>query len=707
MSNITNGAKIREQKDPSSFIKKKEPTTFKAKKRIQLQNIEDNSIVSNVNTPHFKNIAKSSTSKNNQLFEKIASSSSVTPNQRYSCVSSSQIPENTHKENRPPSSKPKRHSRNKSFCLENEQHHLVFANNPLTVKNDSKKKQTLHIKKVSSSDASKLTYAQIIKQKKKGKSSLQELIEKQLQQKVLLQQKLAQDQSHLSEKNCTATTNHTLETAVSLVQKKFQEHFKKQLKTEYERKNIESLIITPKMQTKVTRSVPTEYNNMMNEITRKIPKSPELFQGYLKKRNNSQTISHDLDVKVRKNISRPAGHKRNSHSMSINPKNNSPIKKKQDPHASFATDFNDQHHNSQDFSTPADANDACLRENLIKTNKESFENFNMSPNTSLDYYRLVKVIGKGSFGVVYLGIHLLTGQNVAIKTIEKRHMQDEHSKRKVLQEISIIKNLNHTNIVKLFEVFENNKYIFLVLEHVSQGDLLGFVKQKGRVEESTAKKIFAQVIAGVKHCHQNNILHRDLKLDNILLDKNFNVKICDFGVSRTMKEGLLINEQCGTPAYIAPEIINNRGYRDYFSDIWSLGIVLFAMLTGTVPFKAFNIEDLHKAIFSGKFTCPDYLTPECQNLIHAMLKLDPYSRITLDQIMNHEWLKTHPKSQLLRFNTAEKEIAETIVQKVNMLGYTKEYVLKSLKKKSCNHASTCYFLLHKKYTELAASDYHL
>lgn len=277
-------------------------------------------------------------------------------------------------------------------------------------------------------------------------------------------------------------------------------------------------------------------------------------------------------------------------------------------------------------------------------------------------------------------------------------MQDEHSKRKVLQEISIIKNLNHTNIVKLFEVFENNKYIFLVLEHVSQGDLLGFVKQKGKIDESTAKRIFAQVITGVKHCHQNNILHRDIKLDNILLDKNLSVKLCDFGVSRTMKDGQLINEQCGTPAYIAPEIINNKGYRDYFSDIWSLGIVLFAMLTGTVPFKAFNIEDLHKAIFSGKFTCPSYLTPECQNLIHAMLKLDPYSRITLDQIMNHEWLKAHSKNQNLLNKT---EITETIVQKVSKLGFTKEYILKSLKNKSCNHASTCYFLLHKKYTELA------
>jgi len=725
LSNITNGIKMRNESTATKQFQKISPTpakfidlssTFKkTKKRIQLQTTEDSqnsqSIISDVNTPSFNNVGKSSHDINRSL--KILTGGDLKKSTEHAFQNSfnSSI-ETKHKENKPPSSlKRKTHVRNNSSCLENERRYIIPENENKTPKS------TLHLKKNSScafqetKPQNKSSYAEIIKQKKKGKSSLQELIEKQLQQKVL-QQRLSEKPSDPFplEKTLEATPKTGIHNKQT-IHKKFQQYFKKQLKTE----NTE----TPKMLIKMVHSVPTE-QNIIND--RSNSKSPLISHNYTKKRNNSITISHDLETSFKNQQqakTKKPGHKKNSHSLNISNPNkfsnkNSPLEKTNDlssqPHASFATDYSENRQSpptyikleegSQTATTEEfDQNDAYMREKLIKINKECFDNCSMSPGTSLDYYRLVKALGKGSFGIVYLGIHLLTGQYVAIKSIEKRHMQDEHSKRKVLQEISIIKNLNHANIVKLLEVFENNKYIFLVLEHASKGDLLGFVKQTGRLKEATAKNIFSQIIAGVKHCHQHGVLHRDIKLDNILLDKNFNVKICDFGVSRLMKEGQLINEQCGTPAYIAPEIISNKGYKNYSSDIWSLGIVLFAMLTGTVPFKAFNIEDLNKAIFSGKFSCPNYLSPECQNLIHSMLKLDPSGRISLDQIISHKWFTS--KTQFYsRGDQEQNQIVDTVVKKVEALGYNREYIIKSLKNNGCNHASTCYFLIHKKYSEL-------
>ena len=135
------------------------------------------------------------------------------------------------------------------------------------------------------------------------------------------------------------------------------------------------------------------------------------------------------------------------------------------------------------------------------------------------------------------------------------------------------------------------------------------------------------------------MIHRDIKLDNILLDCEKGVKICDFGVSKIIKKGQVIKEQCGTPAYLAPEIIIDTGYEGFFVDIWSLGVLLFAMLCGTVPFKAPTLEELHKLILAGDFTIPETLSQEAKDLIHGMIRLEPGDRLTIPQILSHAWLK--------------------------------------------------------------------
>lgn len=179
------------------------------------------------------------------------------------------------------------------------------------------------------------------------------------------------------------------------------------------------------------------------------------------------------------------------------------------------------------------------------------------PQTSLEYYKFVKLIGKGAFGKVTHGIHKLTGKDVAIKTIEKEYLKDEFSKKKVLREIYILKKIKHVNVIRLLEVFETSKHVLIVMEYAGGGDLLHYVKRKKRLSEDEARPIFKQIVYGLGHIHSRNVIHRDVKLDNILLDAEGGVKICDFGVSKIIDKHVVIYDQCGTPAYIAPEIISN------------------------------------------------------------------------------------------------------------------------------------------------------
>ena len=152
----------------------------------------------------------------------------------------------------------------------------------------------------------------------------------------------------------------------------------------------------------------------------------------------------------------------------------------------------------------------------------------------MDYYKFIKLIGKGAFGTVTLGIHKLTGKQVAIKTVEKAVMKDEYQRKKVMQEVFLLKKVRHSNVIRLLEVFESSKHLLMVMEYAGGGDLLQYVKKKKRLEENEAKKIFRQIVYGLAHCHCRSVLHRDIKLDNILIDHEGEIKICDFGVSRIL-----------------------------------------------------------------------------------------------------------------------------------------------------------------------------
>ena len=225
--------------------------------------------------------------------------------------------------------------------------------------------------------------------------------------------------------------------------------------------------------------------------------------------------------------------------------------------------------------------------------KHAFDEIGEAPETTTEFYRAGKMLGRGAFGKVNLGMHKLTRKLIAIKSINQEYLSDDKQRSKIMHEVGILLRLRHQSVVKLYETFETKRHIMLVMELCAGGDLLNFVRKRKKCEEPLAKVLFRQIIEGIGYIHSKSILHRDIKLDNILLDGKGNVKIADFGVSKTVKPGEVMYEQSGTPAYIAPEIIKNEGYKGFKADLWSAGVVLFALLFGTVPFKANNMKDLH------------------------------------------------------------------------------------------------------------------
>ena len=275
-----------------------------------------------------------------------------------------------------------------------------------------------------------------------------------------------------------------------------------------------------------------------------------------------------------------------------------------------------------------------------------------------------------------------------------------------MHELLMLKTLaGQPNIIQIYEVFENKKYYFFVMEYASGGDLLQLMKKQSKLSETTARGIFVQLLKGLKAIHSKNILHRDIKLDNILLTElegEHKAKICDFGVSRFIKGDEIINEQCGTPAYIAPEIIKKKGYKGFSADIWSLGVLLYAMVLGAMPFKSENIEGLHSRILERDCDISDpTVSEEVKDLLEKMLKIEPAERITLQEIYSHPWLTGDPRFKLIQENQSDiiAQPEEFVVQKISRYGFPKDHILNSLKSSSLNHAFACYMTLARDFDQ--------
>uniref|UniRef100_A0A3Q1ANG1 Protein kinase domain-containing protein n=1 Tax=Amphiprion ocellaris TaxID=80972 RepID=A0A3Q1ANG1_AMPOC len=254
-------------------------------------------------------------------------------------------------------------------------------------------------------------------------------------------------------------------------------------------------------------------------------------------------------------------------------------------------------------------------------------------------YRLEKTLGKGQTGLVKLGVHCITGQKVAIKIVNREKLS-ESVLMKVEREIAILKLIEHPHVLKLHDVYENNKYLYLVLEHVSGGELFDYLVKKGRLMPKEARKFFRQIISALDFCHNHSICHRDLKPENLLLDEKNNIRIADFGMASLQVGDSLLETSCGSPHYACPEVIRGEKYDGRRADVWSCGVILFALLVGALPFDHDNLRQLLEKVKSGVFHMPHFIPPDCQALLKGMIEVNPDKRLTLEAIQKHAWYQS-------------------------------------------------------------------
>ncbi|KAD7117122.1 hypothetical protein R6Q59_006294 [Mikania micrantha] len=259
----------------------------------------------------------------------------------------------------------------------------------------------------------------------------------------------------------------------------------------------------------------------------------------------------------------------------------------------------------------------------------------------LGRYEIGKLLGHGSFSKVYLARNVKTNEYVAIKVIDKEQILKGGLISHIKREISILRRVRHPNIVQLFEVMATKTKIFFVMEYVKGGELFNKVA-KGRLKEEIARNYFQQLVSAVGFCHARGVFHRDLKPENILLDEDGNLKVSDFGlsaISDQIRGDGLFHTFCGTPAYVAPEVLGRKGYEAAKVDVWSCGVILFVLMAGYLPFNDQNVMVMYKKIYKGEFRCPRWFSPELTRLLKRLLHTNPETRITIPEIMENRWFK--------------------------------------------------------------------
>ena len=301
--------------------------------------------------------------------------------------------------------------------------------------------------------------------------------------------------------------------------------------------------------------------------------------------------------------------------------------------------FNSNNTNTSLLSTMKDSNYYSQEsENLSKYIKDYYKSHSSYPKTDISFYKFGRVIGRGAFGKVNIGLNILTGRIVAIKSFNKQNLLNKKKKKKILYETNLMRGLYHPSVTKILETFETDKYMLIIMEYISGGNLQNFVKKRRKLCEKTAKILYRQIIQGIKYIHSKGIVHRDIKLENILLDLNNIVKICDFGVGKLTQKGQKLMDQCGTPVYMAPEIIKGDGYEGFPVDVWSSGVALYIMLSGNIPFNRDKTHDLQSAIMNLPYKKIDDISDNANDLLQNILEKNPNKRLTPDEILEHPWM---------------------------------------------------------------------
>ncbi|XDA71547.1 hypothetical protein R6Z07F_001899 [Ovis aries] len=322
------------------------------------------------------------------------------------------------------------------------------------------------------------------------------------------------------------------------------------------------------------------------------------------------------------------------------------------------------------------------------------------------FYDIERTLGKGNFAVVKLARHRVTKTQVAIKIIDKARL-DSSNLEKIYREVQIMKLLNHPHIIKLYQVMETKDMLYIVTEFAKNGEMFDYLTSNGHLSESEARKKFWQILSAVEYCHSHNIVHRDLKTENLLLDDNMDIKLADFGFGNFYNSGEPLSTWCGSPPYAAPEVFEGKEYEGPQLDIWSLGVVLYVLVCGSLPFDGPNLPALRQRVLEGRFRIPFFMSRDCETLIRRMLVVEPAKRITIAQIRQHRWMQAEPALllpacaafSLLGYTSSVGDYDEQALGIMQTLGVDRKKTVESLQKRSYNHFAAIYYLLVERLKE--------
>ena len=330
-------------------------------------------------------------------------------------------------------------------------------------------------------------------------------------------------------------------------------------------------------------------------------------------------------------------------------------------------------------------------------NSEKGLDYELTTLKDMKQFILGDKLGQGSFGTVRLATHLLTGERVAIKILERARIKEKIDKTRIEREISILKRLIHPYIIRIYSVIETHSSLNIVQEYANGKDFLDYLVEKKKLDEQEACKYFQQIISAIEYLHKQGISHRDLKPENMILTKSNDLKLIDFGLSNTYAQGELLSTACGSPCYAAPEMLEGKRYSGALIDIWASGIILYVMLVGQLPFDDSCLGDLYKKIKNGKYKVPKGISKDAKDLIKNILEVNPRKRFKISQIKAHPWFNiVDPKENVhqgINLKNVIYPIDEDIIARMALCGYNKQEVRKHLYSNELGNSSITYNLM--------------
>ena len=344
----------------------------------------------------------------------------------------------------------------------------------------------------------------------------------------------------------------------------------------------------------------------------------------------------------------------------------------------------------------------------IKKNTESIQNkdqiqtqSNNKKKLNKGPYLLGEALGEGAFAKVRLATQIHIKEKCAIKIVDKRFLENVQDIQRLRKEIKILKKIRHKNIIQLYDIMESKTNLYFVMEYCKGGELFDFIVKKKKLTEKEACVFFHQIINGVEYLHNQGIIHRDLKPENLLLDEKNQIKISDFGLSTFFTKDNFLQTACGTPSYAPPEMLEGLQYNGEASDIWSCGIILYAMLCGSLPFTESKEDIIVEKIKKHEYKIPDYLSKEAQDILNHILKINPIERYTIESIKKHPWFNI-VKPHLIKGISVDYikiPVDDKILEMVKNYGFNPDECRDLLLKNKFCSLTSIYYLCLKKYVK--------